>query len=121
MTPSQRQSRARERFLQWCRDHLSTSCDQNDFLIAEKVLICDGFFRGRRFSTEAFRGIWFLEEDVLKITDETGNAIARFEGDELAIDEAPAEVLLPVHQLPHAAPTKEAPARESEQPQRRAA
>ncbi|MEM9364919.1 MAG: hypothetical protein AAGD07_02910 [Planctomycetota bacterium] len=115
MTPSQRQSRARKRFLQWCRDHSSTPEDPNEPSIVERVLICDGFFRGRRFAADVFRGIWFLEEDILKITNENGVTLARFEADDTTIHESP------LNHVPYERKQPGEHAQDQEQPQRRAA
>lgn len=49
------------------------------------MLIRDGFFCGRRFAHDSINGVWFLEENELKISNSvTGTLIESVQGD--AID-----------------------------------
>ena len=44
-------------------------------IIREGMVIRDDFFLGRRFVTEGYDAIWFIEEDELKVFDSQGSVI----------------------------------------------
>ena len=67
MTNSQRLAKVRTRFLNWMLDvhHDQSTADSNRPLIRrESMLIRDEFFCGRRFHSDQYDAIWFIEEDV---------------------------------------------------------
>src|SRR6056297_524232 len=99
MTNSQRLAVVREGFLAWIhtRDHSPAATD-GGLPLRESVLIRDGFFCGRRMETDAYRAVWFIEEDELKIHQrDSGRVVAQFAGP--AIDallrESPATLAMP--------------------------
>ncbi len=93
MTNSQRQSKARECFLHWLTLQSDSPSSQlspadelnsNHPIIREGMVIRENFFLGRRFVTEAFDAIWFIEEDQLKVFANDGGVLAVM--DKAAID-----------------------------------
>lgn len=83
MTNSQRQSKARQCFLHWLT--LQNELTPNQSIIREGMVIREDFFLGRRFVTEAFDAIWFIEEDQLKVFGTDGSVLAVM--DKTAIDD----------------------------------
>ena len=70
MTNSQRLTTVRERFVQWLldADDVQTAADPDQAAIRrESILIRDEFYCGRRFHTDLYDAVWFIEEDELKI------------------------------------------------------
>lgn len=65
MTNSQRLATVRNRLLSW----IAASDDEGtrENIVRETMLIRNEFFVGRRFYTDTHRGVWFIEEDELKI------------------------------------------------------
>ncbi len=59
----------------------------------ESILICDGFYCGRRLDAGDYTAVWFLEEDELKISDAFGDLKCVLRGSEIAAlaEESPAE------------------------------
>jgi hypothetical protein len=49
----------------------------------EGVLIKNEFFCGRRFHASNHRGVWFVEEDILKVHRNDGTLVATYRGDEV--------------------------------------
>lgn len=81
MTNSQRLAIIRSALTAWLKEHDSTA--EPEF--RESMLIRDGFFCGRRFAHDSINGVWFLEENELKISNSvTGTLIESVQGD--AID-----------------------------------
>lgn len=92
MTNSQRQSKARECFLHWLAlrsDSPSSQLSPTDELnsnypiIREGMVIREDFFLGRRFVTEEFDAIWFIEEDQLKVFGNDGGVLAVMDNAEI--------------------------------------
>lgn len=50
----------------------------------ESVMIYDGFYRGRKFVASEFTGIWFIEEDELKIQNAHGVRLATLDAAKMA-------------------------------------
>jgi len=50
----------------------------------ESVMIYDGFYRGRKFVASEFTGIWFIEEDELKIQNADGVPVASLDEAKMA-------------------------------------
>ena len=84
MTNSQRQARARQCFLHWVMQTTQTESESpnepgemaaTNAIIREGMVIRDDFFLGRRFVTEGYDAIWFIEEDELKVFDSQGSVI----------------------------------------------
>ncbi len=84
MTNSQRQARARQCFLHWVMQTTQTESGSpnepeemaaTNAIIREGMVIRDDFFLGRRFVTEGYDAIWFIEEDELKVFDSQGSVI----------------------------------------------
>ena len=70
MTNSHRLAKVRELFLNWmlnAQGSLSTADSDQPLIRSESVLIRDEFYCGRRFHSDLYDAIWFIEEDVLKI------------------------------------------------------
>ena len=86
MTNSQRLAKVRTRFLNWMLDvhHDQSTADSNRPLIRrESMLIRDEFFCGRRFHSDQYDAIWFIEEDVLKIFRTDGTLAQTLRGAEI--------------------------------------
>ena len=86
MTNSQRLASVRERFLQWLLDaeDVQTAADPAQASIRrESILIRDEFYCGRRFHTDLYDAVWFIEEDELKIFRADGSLAASLQGSEL--------------------------------------
>jgi len=47
-------------------------------------MIYDGFYRGRKFVASEFTGIWFIEEDELKIQNADGVPVASLDEAKMA-------------------------------------
>ncbi len=96
MTNSQRLAQVREHLLGWLDQQPqddSVAVDGSP-ITSESVLIVDGFYCGRRFNAGTYRATWFIEEDELKIHDESGKLLCVVGGTELdAI--APSAALTP--------------------------
>ena len=43
--------------------------------IQETILICDGFYCGRRFCSASYHAVWFIEENELKFYGPDGAVI----------------------------------------------
>ena len=68
MTNSERLDNVRKCLYQWIITQDAPEVDGSSPEIqSESMLIRDEFFCGRCFRTEAYRAVWFLEEDELKI------------------------------------------------------
>ncbi|MCG8652422.1 MAG: hypothetical protein MI861_21455 [Pirellulales bacterium] len=95
MTNSQRLALVRDRLRQWIADQGDSSASEgNDPSLAnpirnESILIRDGFYCGRRFDLGAYRAVWFLEEDQLKIYARGGDLVCVLLGAD--IETTPAE------------------------------
>lgn len=86
MTNFQRLASVRERFLQWLLDaeDVQTAADPAQASIRrESLLIRDEFYCGRRFHTDLYDAVWFIEEDELKIFRADGSLAASLQGSEL--------------------------------------
>ncbi|WP_442507086.1 hypothetical protein SH528x_005983 [Novipirellula sp. SH528] len=85
MTNSQRLETVRTRLCQWINDQGEAAGQENahSTILSESLLIRDGFFCGRCFRTEAFRAVWFIEEDQLKIYSNSGNLECVFDSNEI--------------------------------------
>jgi len=83
MTNSQRQAKARNCFLQWIEEQLAADHSDgenqntvaNSKIIREGMVIREDFFLGRRFVTQTWDAIWFIEEDQLKIFNTHGSVL----------------------------------------------
>ncbi len=86
MTNSQRLQTVRAHFRRWLADHCSqyaaSIADGTPMEIPESIVIRDEHYCGRCFNSAAFRALWFIEEDELKIINDTG-VVAVFHGDEI--------------------------------------
>ena len=58
-----------------------TNCDAE---FRESILICEGFYRGRRFRSRTLTAVWFAEEDELKIHTITGELVASLNAEAMA-------------------------------------
>ena len=86
MTNSQRLATVRERFLTWLLDaeDVQTAADPAQASIRrESILIRDEFYCGRRFHTDHYDAVWFIEEDELKIFRADGTMAAALTGAEI--------------------------------------
>ncbi|GAA4466240.1 hypothetical protein [Novipirellula rosea] len=85
MTNSQRLETVRSRLCQWIDDQSTDAGQEYEpaKVLSESLLIRDGFFCGRCFRTEAFRAVWFIEEDELKIYSNSGTLECVFTGQEI--------------------------------------
>jgi hypothetical protein len=86
MTNSQRLATIRARFLRWLADQGVADPGPEDSLhgiLRESILIRDEIYCGRRFHTASHQAVWFIEEDVLKIYQKTGELACVFTGDQI--------------------------------------
>ena len=97
MTNSQRQSMARRCFLHWIGEQggsesalapqndlrKETDVSNQDLILREGMVIREDYFLGRRFVTESFNAIWFIEEDQLKIFDDSGKVLQVMQREEI--------------------------------------
>lgn len=97
MTNSQRLAKVRHRLLRWISD-FDTAVESdagaepsaaNLSIVREAILIRDDYFCGRHFYTQDHHGIWFVEEDELKIYRNDGTLLCVLVGDEIDGDRAP--------------------------------
>ncbi|WP_040770071.1 hypothetical protein [Novipirellula maiorica] len=92
MTNSQRLETVRSRLCQWINDQCTDAVQEHGpvKVLSESLLIRDGFFCGRCFRTEAYRAVWFIEEDELKIYSNSGSLECVFTGHEIdQVEEVP--------------------------------
>jgi hypothetical protein len=82
MTTSQRLSQMRECFRRCVADDLGVNVPSVS-IEREGILIKSEFFCGRRFHATNHRGVWFVEEDVLKVHRSDGTLVATYRGDEV--------------------------------------
>ncbi|MGB7346455.1 MAG: hypothetical protein WBD20_19705 [Pirellulaceae bacterium] len=91
MTNSQRLTAVRAHLRQWLSEHcdsfLPVQENGEPTRITESMVIRDEHYCGRCFHAAEHRAIWFIEEDQLKIFDDSG-VVAVFQGDEIG-GEAP--------------------------------
>ena len=82
MTPSQRLSIVRDSLRQWLADHGVGDPEQNQPQ-SEAMLICGGYFCGRRFRFPNHTAVWFIEEDEVKVHDASGSLCECYRGDQI--------------------------------------
>ena len=90
MTNFQRLATVRTRFLHWLQnaDEYSEEAGNEGSLIHhESMLIRDEFFCGRKFHSEHFTAVWFIEEDVLKIHRADGSLELVLRGSDIDVSE----------------------------------
>lgn len=58
-----------------------TNCDAE---FRESILICEGFYRGRRFRSRTLTAVWFAEEDELKIHTISGELVTSLNAEAMA-------------------------------------
>ena len=97
MTNSQRLASVRKRLEQWLRKQAVSNADDMRSetaprIYSESILIREGFYCGRQFNAGAYRAVWFMEEDELKISDRNGKWVCSLRGDELIPEESPADI-----------------------------
>jgi hypothetical protein len=96
MSNSQRLATVRGHFRQWLIEHCDvfarSESDGKPLQITESIVIRDEHYCGRCFNTETYRGLWFIEEDELKIVNERG-VVAVFHGDEIASGDSKPDVI----------------------------
>ena len=61
----------------------NTDSPAADPITSESILIRDGFYCGRKFRSDRYDAVWFMEEDELKIHAHTGEVAAVFVGEEI--------------------------------------
>ncbi len=92
MTNSQRLADVRNCFCRWISDQKENASRQSGGpsdsvnsvkIIAESILIRDGFFVGRTLKTAFHRAVWFIEEDELKIYSADGKLLQVMRGGEI--------------------------------------
>ena len=87
MTNSQRLATVRAFLKNWIAsadgNKASADSDASEGGWTESLLIREGFFCGRSFVTKHHRAVWFVEEDELKIRDQSGEIVAVFRGEEI--------------------------------------
>ena len=96
MTNSQRLATVRAFLRNWIaeatsqQESLKTSSDGEESVAdwTESMLIREGFFCGRSFVVESHRAVWFIEEDELKIRDQSGEVVAVFRGAEITSEDS---------------------------------
>ena len=81
MTNSQRLETVRNRFKDWIAQ--TNHSDSSEPILREAILIRDEFYVGRRFYTESYRAIWFIEQDELKIFGPDGQLACVLSQDEI--------------------------------------
>lgn len=79
MTNSKRLATVRACLLSWIsrsapRPAIGAPVTEN--VVEESILIRNEFYVGRRFRTESYQGVWFIEEDELKIYDRDNRVCA---------------------------------------------
>lgn len=107
MTNSQRLAQVREHLLGWLDQQPQDDQDgsvavDGSPITSESVLIVDGFYCGRRFNAGTYRATWFIEEDELKIHDESGKLLCVVGGTEL--DAIAPSACRPMGRLPKTGP-----------------
>lgn len=98
MTNSQRLATVRSHLRWWlgrnAAEEVSSPADVADEsldpIVAESILIVDGFYAGRTFESASHRATWFMEPDELKVHGTDGTVQAVFRGEEI-VAEHPAE------------------------------
>ncbi len=75
MTNSQRLAAVRRCLDRWIEEQQS----DGDIEIRDSILIRDGFFVGRRFQLGRYHAVWFMEEDEVKVHDQSGSLVARLD------------------------------------------
>ncbi|NND99873.1 MAG: hypothetical protein HKN47_21340 [Pirellulaceae bacterium] len=93
MTNSKRLATVRSFLCRWTADQTGDQVADDSLpqsIATESLVIRDGFYCGRSFDLGAYRAIWFVEEDELKIRDKTGAVVAVFQSDEITIADNPA-------------------------------
>lgn len=82
MTHSQRLAQVRECFCQVAAADLDQS-RQTVAIERESILIRDEFLCGRRIDCGTHRGVWFIEQDELKVHRASGELVAVYRGTEI--------------------------------------
>ena len=84
-------------------------------------MIRDGFYCGRQFDAGPFRGVWFMEEDELKISTSDGNWVCTLQGESLVPlpekTQRPASLEVPAAVIPITAAASDAATDLGEGPQ----
>ena len=93
MTNSRRLTHVRERLRLWLSQQPYAQSDQAQVGWSESMLVCDGFYCGRRFNAGAFYAVWFMEEHELKIHTAEGELLSVFKSDEIAVHNESSDVL----------------------------
>lgn len=92
MTNSQRLAVVRACLTRWLRENRGsepesprgeTSRQAHPPPFSESILVRDQFYCGRRFHAGSYRAVWFLEEDELKISTDTGQLVCVLSGSEI--------------------------------------
>lgn len=112
MTNSQRLSLVRTALRRWIASR-DEPAEHSSEPIAEAMLICNGFYRGRRFRCGAYHAVWFIEEDELKVFHADGRLAERLDSD--AVEQLAGAGRTPVEMTadePHTVPF---PARQAEE------
>lgn len=135
MTNSQRLAKVRARLLRWIadqhpvdhepdqRDDVATQDDvaisADSSILRETILIRGEFFCGRRFYTANHYAVWFVEEDQLKIYQNSGELLCMLTGSQIEEEHGtePASELPSILKLPRV----DAHAPDSRESERRAA
>ncbi len=81
MTNSQRLATVRNRLKEWIAQ--THPGDFSEPILREAILIRDEFYVGRRFYTDSYRAIWFIEQDELKIFGPDGQLACVLSRDEI--------------------------------------
>ena len=96
MSNPQRLATVRVHFRQWLMEHCEvfakSEADGQPLQITESMVIRDEHYCGRCFNTPTHRGLWFIEEDELKIVNDRG-VVAVFQGDEITAVDAQRDVI----------------------------
>lgn len=81
MTNSQRLAAVRQTLRAWYQQRNP----EDQWEVAESIMIRDGFYCGRNFRFASLRAVWFAEEEQVKIYDADGSLLDAFKTDELVV------------------------------------
>jgi hypothetical protein len=103
MTNSQRLASVRQCLIGWLAAQAEEGVEAREETSAqrigsESILIRDGYYCGRRFELGDYRAVWFLEEDILKISTADGQLCCVLSGPEITASHSPGEA--PILKLP---------------------
>lgn len=83
MTNSQRLAAVRQTLRTWHQERHP----EDQWEVAESIMIRDGFYCGRNFRFASLRAVWFAEEEQVKIYDADGSLLDSFKTDDLVVAE----------------------------------